>query len=141
MRSIGRSILAVLGGGFVCALVVFSVEALSSRIYPLPPDVDPADPEALRAATAELPPGAFLFVLLAWFLGPLVGAWVAARLAPGSPIVHGMIVAGLVAGSAVVNMALLPHPAWMWIAGPLAILGGGWLGSRLAGRPRTVPAV
>ena len=141
MRSIGRSILAVLGGGLVCGLVVFAVESSSSRIYPLPPDVDPADPEALRAATAELPPGAFLFVLFAWFLGPLAGAWVAARLAPGSPIVHGMIVAGLVAGSAVVNMALLPHPAWMWIAGPVVILGGGWLGSRLAARPRPVAVV
>ena len=140
MRSIGRSILAVLGGGLVCGLVVFAVEALSSRIYPLPPGVDPSDPEALRAAVAHLPLGAFLFLLLAWFLGVFAGAWVAARLAPSSPFVHGMIVAGLVAASAVVNLALLPHPAWMWVAGPLVILAAGWLGSRLAA-PGPAPAV
>lgn len=135
MRNIGRSILAVLGGGIVCGLVVYAVEALSSRIYPLPPGVDPSDPEALQAAVAELPPGAFLFLLLAWFLGVFAGAWVAARLAPSSPFLHGMIVAGLVAASAVVNLALLPHPAWMWVVGPVVILGAGWLGARLAGRP------
>ena len=141
MRSIGRSILAVLGGGIVCGILIFAVEALGSRIYPLPPDLDPTDLEALKAATAALPAGAYLFVLIGWFVGPLAGSWVAARLAPGSPLVHGMIVAGLVAGSAILNLAVLPHPAWMWVAGPLVILGGGWLGARLASRSRTVPAV
>ena len=140
MRSIGRSILAVLGGGLVCGIVVFAVEAISSRVFPLPPGVDPKDPEALLAAIAQLPPGAFLFILLAWFLGPLAGAWVAARLAPGSPVVHGMILAGLVLASAVVNMVVLPHPTWMWLAAPVVILGGGWLGARLARPASPIPA-
>lgn len=141
MRSIGRSILAVLGGGLVCGILVFAVEAVGSQIYPLPPGTDPTDLEALKAAAAELPLGAYLFLLLGWFLGPLAGSWVAARLAPGSPVLHGMIVAGLVAGSAILNFIVLPHPAWMWVAGPLVILGGGWLGARFASRGRTVPAV
>lgn len=141
MRSIGRSILAVLGGGVVCAILIFGVEALGSQIYPLPPGTDPTDLEALKAAAAELPLGAYLFLLLGWFVGPLAGSWVAARLAPGSPVVHGMIVAGLVAGGAILNLAVLPHPAWMWVAGPLVILVGGWLGTRLASRRHTVPAV
>lgn len=134
MRNIGRSILAVLGGGLVCAILIFAAEAVGSRIYPLPPGTDPTDLEALKAAMAEMPPGAYFFVLLGWFVGPLAGSWVAAKLAPGSPFVHGMIVAGLVAGSAILNLVVLPHPAWMWVAGPLVILGGGWLGARLASR-------
>ena len=134
MRNIGRSILAVLGGGVVCAILIFAVEAVGSRIYPLPTGVDPTDLEALKAAAAQLPTGAYLFVLLGWFIGPLAGSWLAARLAPGSPVLHGMILAGLVAGSAILNLVVLPHPAWMWVAGPLVILGGGWLGARLAGR-------
>lgn len=40
-----------------------------------------------------------------------------------------------------VNMALLSRPAWMWVAGPVVILGGGWLGSRLAARPPPVVVV
>jgi len=134
MRNIGRSILAVLGGGVVCAILIFAVEAVGSRIYPLAPGVDPTDLEALKAAMAEMPLGAYLFLLLGWFLGPLAGSWVAARLAPGSPLLHGMILAGLVAGSAILNLVVLPHPAWLWVAGPLVILGGGWLGARLANR-------
>lgn len=140
MRSIGRSILAVVGGGLVCGIVVFAVEAISSRVFPLPSGVDPTDPEVVRAAVAQLPPGAFLFVLLAWFLGPFAGAWVAARLAPGSPLVHGMVVAGLVVASAVANMLMLPHPSWMWVAGPVVILGAGWLGARLARPARPIQA-
>ena len=140
MRSIGRSILAVLGGAVVCGIVIFAVEMVGSRIYPLPPGVDPTDLEALKAATADLPPGAYAFVLLGWFLGPFAGSWVASRLAPVSPVLHGMIVAALVASSAILNLVMLPHPAWMW-AGPLAILAGGWLGANLAARGRPVPAV
>lgn len=140
MRNIGRGILAVLGGGLVCGIIVFAIEAVSSRVYPLPPWIDLTDPDAIRAAVAQLPVGAYVFVLLAWFLGPLAGAWVAARLAPGSPVVHGMIVAGLVLASAVVNMVALPHPAWMWIAAPAAILVGGWLGARLARPASPMPA-
>ncbi len=140
MRSIGRSILAVLAGGLVCGIVVFAVEAVSSNIFPLPPGVDLTDPEAIRAAVAQLPPGAFLFLLLAWFLGPLAGGWVAARLAPRSPLLHGMIVAGLVVVSALVNLATIPHPAWMWVAGPVVILGAGWLGARLARSARPIAA-
>lgn len=132
MRSIGRSILAVVGGLLVCGLVVFGVEAIGSRVFPLPFGLDPTDPEAVRAAVAQLPSGAYLFVLLAWFLGPLAGAWVAARFAPGSPFVHGMVVAGLVVASAVANMLMLTHPFWMWVAGPIVILGAGWLGVGLA---------
>lgn len=137
---IGRSILAVLGGGIVCGIIVFAVEAVSSSIFPLPPGVDLTNPEAIRAAVAQLPPGAFLFLLLAWFLGPFAGGWVAARLAPRSPLLHGMIVAGLVVVSALVNLAALPHPGWMWVAGPIVILGGGWLGARLARPARPIAA-
>lgn len=140
MRSIGRSILAVLGGGLVCGIVVFAVEAVSSQVFPLPPGVDLTDPEAIRAAVADLPLGAFLFLLLAWFVGVFAGAWVAARLAPQSPFVHGMIVTGLVVASAVVNLSTLPHPAWMWVAGPAVIFASGWLGARLGGRARAIPA-
>ena len=137
---IGRSILAVLAGGIVCGIIVFAVEAISSQIYPLPPGIDLTDPDAIRAAVAQLPLGAYLFVLFAWFLGVFAGAWVAARLAPGSPVVHGMIVAGLVLVATVVNLVALPHPAWMWVGAPAAILVGGWLGARLGGRARPMPA-
>jgi hypothetical protein len=139
MRGIGRSILAVLGGAVVCGIVIFAVEAVSSRIYPLPPGFDPTDLEALKAAIATLPPGAFAFVLFGWFLGPLAGSWVAARLAPDSPVLHGMIVTALVAAVTILNLIRLPHPAWMWAAGPLVVLGGGWLGARFAARGRPVP--
>ena len=124
----------------MCGLVVFAVEALSSSVFPLPPGVDLTDPQAIRAAVAQLPLGAYLFVLLAWFLGPLAGAWVAARFAPEAPFVHGMIVAGLVLAAAMVNMVALPHPAWMWVAAPVAILAGGWLGARLARPAAPMPA-
>ena len=140
MRNIGRSILAVLGGAVACGIVIFAVEAVSSQVFPLPPGTDLTDPDAIRAAVADLPLGAFVFLLLAWFVGVFAGAWVAARLAPHSPFVHGMIVTGLVVAGAAVNLATLPHPGWMWVAGPAVILASGWLGARLGGRARAIPA-
>lgn len=49
---------------------------------------------------------------------------------------HSILVA-----SAVANMLLLPHPSWMWVAGPVVILGAGWLGARLARPASPIPAI
>lgn len=49
---------------------------------------------------------------------------------------HSILVA-----SAVANMLLLPHPSWMWVAGPVVILGAGWLGARLARPASPIQAI
>ncbi|OLC51001.1 MAG: hypothetical protein AUH43_03705 [Acidobacteria bacterium 13_1_40CM_65_14] len=136
MAAIARSVLAVLTGMVVAALVVAIVEAISSQIYPLPRGLNAADPVAMREYIKTLPAGAFVFVLIGWALGTLAGAWTAARLAGHSPQLHGNIVGTLLLGTGVANMLMLPHPAWVWILGVITFVACGYGGGRLAARAR-----
>jgi hypothetical protein len=130
--SILKSVGAVAAGMLAGVVLILAIEAISSRIVPLPPGTDPSNPDSLRAAMARIPLGALLMVVLAWIVGGFVSGWVAARLAPRARVGHAMIVALLSLAAGVTNMVLIPHPTWMWIAGVLALLGAPWLGGRMA---------
>lgn len=139
-----KRITALLAGMFVANGLILLVEGLGHRVYPPPaeltPDAatltDPAAQAAFMKAVADYvataPLGALLFPLLAWGLGAAGGAWMAARLAPDRPLRHATIVGALVMLGTVLNLAGIPHPTWMWLAGPLLVLAGTWLGARLA---------
>ncbi len=132
MRPVFRSILAVVAGIVTGGLLISGVEMISNMVYPLPADADPSDMEAMAAHIATLPSGAFLFVLAAWAVGTLCGAWVAAKIAGRSFIVHGAVIGTVFLLLGVANMLMFPHPIWVWIAGIAIFIGCGYAGGRLA---------
>lgn len=67
-------------------------------------------------------------VLLAWFVGALVGGLVAALLARWR--VAPWIVGGLVAVSVLMNATMLPQPVWMSAAGVVLALLAAWIAAR-----------
>jgi hypothetical protein len=142
MRPILRSGLAVLLGALAASAVIMAVEFLDATIYPSPPGMDPNDPDSVKSAMAALPIGALLLVLLGWIVGTFAGAWIAARLAPRSPIVHGLIVGVLLLAGGIYNMLEIPHPLWFWVLGVAVFLPSAYLGARLAaggaGRDRSL---
>lgn len=129
-----RSVVAIVTGLLVAFLVVMGAEGVNARIHPLPAGVDLSDTNAMKQFVASLPASGFLLVLAGWFLGALLGGWVAARVARRSPMAHSMIVAVLLLCGGVANMLMLPHPAWVWIVGLALFLLGGCAGGRLAKR-------
>ncbi len=135
MRSVVRTVLAVVAGSVVAGVVVAIIESFGHVIYPPPPGLDPSDREALRAAMENAPAGALVLVLIAWAGGTLAGGWVAARLAARSPLAHGLVVGAILLGGGLFNMIMIPHPAWFSVAGLLVFLPAAYLGVRLA-RPR-----
>jgi len=145
-----KRVLALLAGLLVSNGLIVLIEGLGHRAYPPPAGLihdaaaasDPAAQAAFRKAVADYmataPMGALLFPLLSWGLGAAAGAWVAARLSPDRPLRQASIVGALVMAGTVFNLAGVPHPTWMWLAGPLLVLAGTWLGTRSAlrmGRP------
>jgi hypothetical protein len=133
--AIGWSVLAVLAGAIVAGVLISVVEGISSAVYPPPPGLDLNNPEALRQYIDRLPIGAFLFVLAAWAVGPFAGAYVAARLVRRARMAHGLIVGALFLIAGVLNMLMIPHPIWMWVAGIAIFIGCSYLGARLAAGP------
>jgi hypothetical protein len=132
MHSVVRSVLAVAAGLATALILVVGVEAVSSKMYPLPPGVDQGNPESLAAAIARLPVGALLGVLVAWGLGAFGGAFTAARLGSRRPL--GLLVGTLLLVAAVGNMLAIPHPIWFWFAAFVVIPATTMAGVRLVPR-------
>ena len=130
-----RRIGAVVTGLVASAAVVAVVEALGARVYPLPPGIDPSNMQAVKAHMAQMPVGAFIFVLAAWALGAAAGPWVATRLSPSRVAVHGTIVGVILLAMCIANMVMLPHPIWFWIAALIVVPICAILGSRAAVAP------
>lgn len=131
MHPVLRSVLAVVAGLGLSVAVVGGVEALSSRLYPLPEGLDYNDRAAMTAAISQLPAGAFVAVLVAWGLGALAGSfaavYVSGRDAPG------YLIGVLLGAAAIANLLVIPHPLWMWVGAAILIPLGTLIGVRKSG--------
>jgi hypothetical protein len=134
LKNFLRSLVSIVAGMLVAGACVAGVEALGHRIYPVPAGIDVKDPAVLRDLVAQLPTGTVVSVLVAWIVGSLAGAWVAARLARQLPVGHAAVIGALVLAGAAANMLLIPHPAWMWAGALVGIPLAAYLGGRWAGR-------
>jgi hypothetical protein len=132
----GRSILAVLLGLILANVTIMAIEFAGHSVYPPPAGLDPFNPASVRAFMARMPTGAFLSLLLAWFVGTGVGGFLAARVARRARAPHALIVGGLVMAGAIANMIMIPHPAWFWVLALAAIPGAAYAGAWLANRGR-----
>lgn len=135
MGAILRSAGAVIAGLFVAGLLVIGVEWMSSILHPFPPGADPTDLATCRAHVARYPAGVLMLGSLGWGLSTLAGSWLATRLGSKRKAAHGVTVGLILLALAVVNMAMLPYPAWFWISNLILFPAGCFLGAIL-GRQR-----
>ena len=134
--AIARSVIAVVLALVLAVALVVGVEVMSSILHPLPPGLDPADPEVLKAHVAGYPAGVLLLAGLGWGLTTLLSAWLATRLGSGRHPAHGILVGSILLIAAIANMLMLPYPIWFWILNLVVFPAGFCLGARL-GRART----
>ena len=78
--------LAIILGALVSGCLIGAIEVANSQVFPLPEGTDVNDPESLKAAMATMPAVELVVVLVAWFIGTLAGAAVAARVAGRAPV-------------------------------------------------------
>jgi len=135
MGSVGRNILAVIGGIVVGSIVNMALVNLGPLVVPLPEGADVSDMEKLRESMGLFKPMNFLFPFLGHALGTLVGAWVAAKFAASHPLRCAMVIGVffLIGGIAAIKM--LGGPMWFNATDLLlAYLPMAYLGALLAGR-------
>ncbi len=125
-----RMIIALPVGIVVMGLLVAFIESLGHTVFPASDEMkaaielivrqDPAARQAVIDAQPTMPIGAYLSVVAAWCLGAAGGAWTAARIAGTMHMAFGVGVGLVVLLSAAANLALIPHPVWMWPVGLVA---------------------
>lgn len=127
----GKNIAASIVGIIVAVGLVWLVEKLGHAVYPPPADLDFANPDAMRAYMKTIPVGALLFVGAAWFIGTLVGTFVACKLRRSKPLMFAAVVGGLMLIATAANLIMIPHPIWFSILGVAGVVVGAWLGMTL----------
>ena len=137
----GKNIAAGIAGVVVAGILVWLTEMLGHTVYPVPPELDMTDMDALRGYIATLPAGAFAFVAVGWFIGTLGGVLTACRIGTASPMVFTMVVTGLMLLGTAYNLAVIPHPLWFSVIGIAGIVIAGWLGLTLSTRDSKVSNV
>ncbi len=121
--------IAATAAGIVCGIVLITaVQALGIRLYPLPPGVDPADPEAVARVVRDAPAGALLMVELSYAAGSLAAGIVVGLIARRRPFLLAGIIGGLLTAAGFANLAAIPHPMWFAVLStvtylPCALLG------------------
>ncbi len=133
-----RKIMGGLAGIIAAFAVITIVQMIGHQVIPPPSGMDPSDPDSVRGAMASLPIGAFLFVLLSYYLGAFTGSFVATWLGGAKPLTNTIVVGGLVFAATVANLMMIPHPLWFSVAALVGIPVAAFFGARLA--PRRVQA-
>ncbi|HRN61057.1 MAG TPA: hypothetical protein PK743_00975 [Luteimonas sp.] len=136
-----RSTLAVLLGLLAALATMLLLEYVGMSLFPLPPGINLDNEEDLARLVASASTGKMLWVLMGWTVAAFVGGWVAAKISRRHRTGAALWVGALIVAGVVLNAALLPHPAWMTIAGVLLPLPVAWFAARLAApRPQFPPA-
>ncbi|SFD25947.1 hypothetical protein [Massilia yuzhufengensis] len=131
-----KYVLAIVAGFVVGSLVNMGLISLGGVLIPAPAGADVASMEGLQASMHLFEPKHFLAPFLAHALGTLVGALVAARLAPARHLYMAISVGLLFLAGGVASIAMLPSPLWFSALDLVfAYLPMAWFGWKLSGRP------
>jgi len=133
-----RTVVAVLLGLVAALATMLLVEYLGMSLFPLPPGINLDNEDDLARLVASASTGKKLWVLMGWTLAAFVGGWLASRISRRHRRGAALAVGALIVAGVLLNAAMLPHPAWMTVAGVLLPLPVAWLAAR-PGRPRARP--
>lgn len=127
--------LAIIGGMIAAIVTVMIAEGAGHLMFPPPAGLDVTDPADQARLMKELAPGAKIAVVLAWFLGSIVGAWTAMR--ASLEVLPGWAVAIAMIGLSFWTTQSFPHPDWMMVSAVVLPLLGALIARELHKRAGT----
>lgn len=114
----------VLGGVANMALIM-----MSGHVIPPPVGADMTAAEGIRAALPRLEARHFLFPFMAHALGTLLGAFIAAKMAPRHKLAAALLVGSIFFVGGIMAARMIPAPVWFIVLDlvgayfPFALLG------------------
>lgn len=124
-----RIVGGIIAGLVVAVALVAAIESIGHLIFPPPEGVDLKDPETLKTIMNEIPMGAKVAVLIAWFGGAFGGGIVAKLISKvsWSP----WVITAFMLAMGGYTLTLFPHPVWMIIGAVLLPIFAGFLATRV----------
>lgn len=127
-----RYVLATIVGFIVASLTVYVFESLiGHNLFPLPESIDPMNMESIKENMHLIPVGSKIFVVIAHFMGIVVGMLVASLISKTS-MIPSYIVGGLMLAATAFNLIMLPKETWFLLADGLLAIIGFFIGKNLA---------
>lgn len=122
-----KKVLAIIAGLTVGMIVIGLVEGLGHLIFPPPEGLDMTNMDVVAEYLQTAPIGSILWVALAWIVGSFVGGVVATMIGKEFGRMPAYVVGGVLTISGILNLVMIPHPVWFWLAIlvfiPSALLG------------------
>lgn len=127
-----KSLIAIVAGIVVSGVTGFLVQTAGDMLLGYFIGLEPISAQGAAALGKDRATEALLVVVAGYFLGPLAGGFVAARLAPVNRALHAVTVGVFQMIFGVIALALFPHPLWFSVATFLAFVPGALVGSALS---------
>ena len=125
-----RAVGGVIAGLVTATILVLAIETAGLPLFPQPVGMDALDMESVRQHSAEIHPGSFIMVLIAWSAAAFAGPWVARRIAGNAPAWPSLTVALLFLALCLYNLMVVPTPGWMIAGAVILVPLATWLGLR-----------
>ncbi len=122
--------LAILAGLISASVVMILIEMLGHQLYPPPANIN--DPEIMKAFMANMPLWAFVFILVAYFLGSIAGGLVTSLIAKEKQFQLLIILGAILTVLGILNLLMITHPIWFMIASLAMYIPGTYIGHQLS---------
>tara|TARA_B100000959_G_C14891095_1_gene586748 strand:+ start:148 stop:564 length:417 start_codon:yes stop_codon:yes gene_type:complete len=117
-----KSLLPLVAGLTLASTIVFLLEALSIKLFPLPDSLDGENKEMVTGNVAQMPVMPLIFVLTAWSVGAFVGMVITRRFSgEGSKPLSSLVGLWVLLG-ANAEFYAMPHPAWFMIMANVVLI-------------------
>ena len=119
-----KNVLATILGFISAAFMVYVFETLIGQsLFPLPEGANPMDMKWIKNNMNQIPMGSKIFVVIAHFIGIILGMLVAAKISKVS-MIPSYIVGAIMLAATFFNIYVLPKELWFTLSdGILVILG------------------
>jgi hypothetical protein len=135
--NIVRSILGILGGLILGAIIMSAGQMVIMVFNPPPAGIDPTVLDQFRLYIASWPASAFVILLVVYFLGVFFAAFGAAKIAGRAELLHGFIISLLFSLGAFANFANIPQPTWVMTGAFIVYFVAGFAGASFAANLRS----
>lgn len=127
-----KSLIAIVAGIIVAGVTGYLVQTAGDALLGSWLGLEPITAQGAAGLGIDRATESLMVVVASYFLGPLAGGYVAARLAPVHGAYHAMIVGGCQMLFGVIALTLFPHPFWFSLATVLAFVPGALVGAALS---------